>query len=63
VWQKLKDEEENIECILGISHYPEKKEWGILWQSSRGHPQRMLRSRFNNIISEYKTGQKPLPQI
>ncbi len=64
VWSALREKVENedgFECIQSIAFDKAKKEEAIYWRSMGGIEQRMLKSRFLVVVSDFKTRKKALP--
>lgn len=61
VWKELKSRQDDFECIESVERESKTGEDVIFWCSQWNNDNRMTRSTFNNIVSQYKTGKKALP--
>lgn len=61
VWKELKSRQDDFECIESVEREAKTGEDVIFWCSQWNNDNRMTRSTFNNIVSQYKTGKKALP--
>jgi|GEM_PF-4123490 len=65
VWKyiyKNKDKSDDFTCITEIAICTKTKEKAILWTSQRGFSQSLSFSSFSNIVSDFNTGKKELPE-
>jgi hypothetical protein len=59
-WNIFRNRRDEFECVQEIEYNEKKGEDAILWKSTKGIEQRMLKSRFIVVVSEFKNGKKRL---
>lgn len=60
-WKEFKKRGDDFDCVTSIEFDKKEDEDVISWISVRAQPQKMRKSTFLNVVSQFNSGKKPLP--